>query len=174
LIIKEVANTILQQDSTTALGNGKTTIYAEGCVLTATVRIANAIDGLTHTLDEANQIAIDNNLYANGDELSPDSAASLIGLLTGKTVEAQKISGTESELISRLNLLKASENEVYVQGRLSNGHQVNINDAGYNKSGSLPDSRSSNQPIIDTSVKGRTSTNSTEELDSLWYFSIAE
>jgi RHS repeat-associated protein len=139
-IIADVDGTMVQQDSTGQLGTENTTIYAEGCVLTAVTRIANAISGNSFTLEDVNQMALDNNLYSGaGGSLTVENQAVLIGLLTGENIVRQTISGNMgTTIIPALNELDASDTIYYVTGRMSitnsNGqsageHTVNIRGA---------------------------------------------
>ena len=77
------------------LGASKEKIVDVGCVLTSYTRIAEAISGGNIGLESANQIAIDNNLFTNSNELSPENGTSLINALlkdngiTDKTVSLE-------------------------------------------------------------------------------------
>jgi hypothetical protein len=77
------STSLLQNSSTAPLGTGKGkyTITDAGCVLTAYVRLANALGKKEWTLEEANKIAVDNGLFINEDELSIDNGVKLVNML---------------------------------------------------------------------------------------------
>ena len=135
--IADITSNKHQQDAGTAtIGTSTNTIYDVGCVLTATVKIADSISGTSTSLETANQIAIENNLYTNGNELTIENQANLIGLMTGKDIGYSQYEGTESGVKSKLASLQNDTSETYyVSGRIhaTSGdgkskydHQVNV------------------------------------------------
>jgi hypothetical protein len=172
-ILRDVPASPKQQDGgSTALGSGTATVADVGCVLTATVRIAIAISGKQITLAQANEIAIDNNLYSGESRnlLSVESQAKLIGLLTGKEIGHAVYTGTEQELYNKVVELNQAEGEYYPSGRVhaTNGdgtkkydHQVNINKPTQKGFFSLGQGYVVNDGVVgvnDTSLAGRTTT----------------
>ena len=175
-VIIKVSATIYQQDSTAKLGDGKTTIDKEGCVLTTAVRIINKISDKQVTLESVNEKAKELNLYTNGDELSHENIAKLISDLTGKKIKSKMFEGTEANLMKVItNLAENPYEGFFVTGRIearssdgtkTYGHQVNINEKGIG----------TKQPIVDTSTKNRTSTEGSgdkkEPLYRVYWFKV--
>jgi len=166
-----------QQDSSSGLGSGKTTIAKEGCVLTTFLRIANTISGKNYTLDDANSKAKSLGLFEgkDKDELSAASGAKLIGALTGSKISFGVYEGNEKDLIDKVRSLDDDPYEgFFVTGRIQAhdstgtkqyGHQVNINEKG-----------SATQPIFDTSTKDRKTTqgdkNGSEPIYRVYWFKL--
>ena len=145
------------------LGNGNTTIYNEGCVLTTIIRIANAVNGNDAITPEyANEIAKDAGLFTKTktgqDGLSTENQAKLLSILRSRYVSVESIDGNNFSLSLKLNELDASGESIFVTGRLDNGHTVNIND-----SLSKPAIFAGiDQPLVDTSRKDRLHTGKEE------------
>ena len=130
--------------SSNNLGNSSASISEVGCVLTAYVRIANAISGKEYTLDQANSIAQGLGLFTGVEGssvknlLSTENGAKLIGALTGKKIGFKSVSGPEFFLQNNLNYHDDSMKQYYATGRLDTesadgtsrfGHTVNIIDS---------------------------------------------
>ena len=125
------------------LGDHLSTEYINevGCTLTAYTRIANAIGNKDFSLEKANKVALENNLFTSGNLLTPENGAELINALlsgTGKSVSyAGSITAkTMTEYASFLNSLENSYSQLYVTARINTfdakgennyNHTVNIN-----------------------------------------------
>ena len=70
----------MMTEGTGNLGNGSSLISAEGCTLTSYVRMANAL-GANSTVDAANALALEKNLFTNGDLLTVENGANLVNAL---------------------------------------------------------------------------------------------
>jgi hypothetical protein len=174
LELKNVNAKPFQQASTMQLGEGKTTIAKEGCVLDAALRIANAISGKNISLEDANTRAVKEKLFSgkDKDELSTSSMAKLISELSGVKVKGEEFIADNSELTGRLASLDYSRQETYATGRIkvtpSDGkkpyeHEVNIDR-------SIPRSSTTGaQPVLDTSNVKRTET---KELTKIRVFQV--
>lgn len=93
------------------LGKGDLSLRDYSCTLTTFVRMAE-VYGYKGGIDNANQVAIDNDLFTNKDELSPENGAKLATLLIGDaSIEIQfdkSIFGDANKLAVGLN---GKENE---------------------------------------------------------------
>jgi RHS repeat-associated protein len=140
MFVEDADELTKQQDSDHTIGTSDETINDVGCVLTSYTRIAIALSGREISLEDANQVAIDNNLYANGNLLSPEAGAELINLLvrdpTKTVVFAGSITGSDSDIASQINALESSALSYYLTARLDTTnadgsisylHTVNIN-----------------------------------------------
>ena len=128
-------------DEKSTLGNSSEYIRDVGCVLTAYTRIANKIGGKNYTLEEANQIAVKQGLYTNGNELTPKAGEQLINALLKGTGKSVTFAGSiypenMSECGAFINSLENSISKLYVTARLETfdetctkkyQHTVNIN-----------------------------------------------
>ena len=113
---------LVQQSSDKPLANSDTSIYDSGCVLTAYVRIAQALTDKKITLDDANKFAYDNGLFTNGNELSVENGVKLINELikdTGKKVAyAGSLTGSTTEIAKQINQLETSELDYFLTARI--------------------------------------------------------
>ena len=113
---------LVQQSSDSRLANSGTTIYKSGCVLTAYVRIAQALTDKEITLDDANDLAYKNGLFTNGNELSVENGVKLINELikdTGKKVAyAGSLTGSTTEIAKQINQIEASERDYFLTARI--------------------------------------------------------
>jgi len=153
------------QVGTGDVDNYGTSIAGCGCVLTAVTRIANAINneagqfGSYHP-GEANAVASALGLYSPNNKngnlnlLYPQEAAALISELTGMDISVNSFEGTHAELMKMISDLDADEGEYYVTGRLNSGHTVNIG----NSASALSTVFGGDQPVDDTSTRGRNGT----------------
>ena len=120
--IRDVGD-LKQTASTAQLGTGKTTIAEEGCTLTTFVRMALALDADT-TLDEANALAVKNNLFTNENELTPEAGAKLVSLLLKWKFEVKysgSATGTATELASAINAKENKTAEYFATARIATG-----------------------------------------------------
>lgn len=113
---------VIQDDSTAKLGKGNKTIQDAGCVLTAYVRIAQAVSGKDITLEKANDLANDLKLYTDKDELSIENGVKLINALIKETgleiVYEGSLEGTTTEIAKQINALEASDLDYYLTARI--------------------------------------------------------
>ena len=97
------------------LGNGTLNLRDYSCTLTTFVRMAEAY-GYKGGIDFANDVAKDNNLFTNKDELTPENGAKLATLLIGNaSIEIQfdkSIYGDANKLAVGLNS-KENEKSLY-------------------------------------------------------------
>ena len=160
--------TLEQQTSKNSIGGTKSSIAKEGCVLTAYVRIAQALSNKEITLDEANKIATKNLLYTNGNELSIENGVKLINKLikgSGKEiVYSGSLTGTTTEIAKQINQLEASELNYFLTARINTTnadatekyeHTVNINSNSVFANDITDMENSLNIRINDTSNAGR-------------------
>ena len=120
--IRDVGD-LKQTASTAQLGTGKTTIAEEGCTLTTFVRMALAL-GADTTLDEANALAVKNNLFTNENELTPEAGAKLVSLLLKWKFEVKysgSATGTATELASAINAKENKTAEYFATARIATG-----------------------------------------------------
>lgn len=92
-IILDADSSLYQQNSSDNLNNTDDSIYDYGCTLTSYARIAIAL-GANITLDEANQIAMDNDLFSNPNLLSVSNGVELVN----KILENQGITDVNVSL----------------------------------------------------------------------------
>ena len=71
----------LMTSSDKTLGTSKELISKVGCVLTAYTRIASAIIGVEISLDTSNTMAVKNQLFTDGNLLTPENGAELINAI---------------------------------------------------------------------------------------------
>ena len=123
MFVVDVSN--LKQDSggETPLGNGEDTIARSGCVLTAYVRMAQAL-GWGGNLEQANKFAKENNLYTKENLLTSENGAKLVnGLIktvnpsATVTYEGSK-TGTVTDMAIGINGKENSEQSYFVTGRI--------------------------------------------------------
>jgi RHS repeat-associated protein len=184
MIIEDVDGTMVQQNSMEQLGTENTTIYDEGCVLTAVTRIANAISGNSFSLEDANEMALNKNLYSGeGGSLTVQSQAALIGFLTGEKIDHQTISGTMgTTIIPELNDLEASDTSYYVTGRMlitdnngrpAGGHTVNVRGAASPTEITVRDTSNTNRTTTEGHIIGiPLGTPIPEPINSIHIFSV--
>jgi hypothetical protein len=92
-------------------------------VLTAYVRIANAISGDDVSLKDANRIANGLRLFARGREgnvnrLDATAGATLISELTGQQIAFISIGGTQEQLVDALQVYDESSQSYFATGRV--------------------------------------------------------
>ena len=136
------STSLLQNSSTAPLGTGegKYTITEAGCVLTAYVRLANALGKKEWTLEEANKVAVDNGLFINEDELSIDNGVKLVNMLIDnpniKIEYIKSLKGSTKEIAKQIIDFEISDKEYYLTARLETSnldgtttfeHTVSIN-----------------------------------------------
>ena len=143
-IILNADSELKMSSSSSNLGNSEEKICNVGCVLTAYTRIASAIIGGGVTLEEANDYATGNSLFAVGNLLTPEAGTALInGLLKAKGITDTEVefsgsylSDNESNLIGAISITELFPNEYFVTARIETtnkagsekyGHHVNIN-----------------------------------------------
>ena len=138
-----------QPDST--LGKSNELINNVGCVLTAYTRIAEAILGSSITLETANQIAIDNALFTNTNELSPENGAKLINALleTNGITDIKVVfdgSYVQQQALDKIVACNKSSEEFFVTARINTNnkdgsqrynHTVNLNKDAYAGNGPM-------------------------------------
>jgi RHS repeat-associated protein len=193
-ILEDVDGTGFQQNSNQQLGTENTTIAQQGCVLMAITRIANAISGNSYTLEQANQVAINNSLYSGeGGDLTVENQAALIGLLTGENINYHTVSGDMSNaIIPELNDINSSDKSYYATGRMlttdSNGSYSQNNNGQFSANHTVNIRSVASQSEItvrDTSNVNRTTTNGhiiaipsgallQEPINSIHIFSVRE
>ena len=190
-IIKSGANMMNESQST--LGTGKSPISSVGCVFTSYVRMANAL-GANATLEEANKLAVKQDLFASGNLLTVEKGASLVNALLAKagitdvsiSYESsvyEDYSGNDNQFAAYKNH-ESSENEYFCNARLytSNadgtdyyGHTVSVDDNALTSD--RCDGAHTNMKIRDTSTAGRSQlhgdiSNRVNYLERLDFFKI--
>ncbi|MBR7079278.1 MAG: RHS repeat-associated core domain-containing protein, partial [Treponema sp.] len=125
LKVLDVSRTLKQESegSKLKIGNSNETIYKVGCVLTSYVRIAREISGREISLKEANDYAVEHNLFTNKNELSPENGTKLVNGLVRedcgkKLVYSGKISINNAGAPEALQLLEERQENYYVTGRV--------------------------------------------------------
>ncbi len=163
LTIEDVTTETVQQASTNNLGESDETIAKAGCVLTAYTRIASAISGEKISLDTANEVATELELFSNGNELMIENGAALIAALTGKEIGYGSIEGPEGSIMDGISYLDRRSDSFYVTARIDTyslsdstkryQHTVNVNEGLTSGDYIIGRDR---QPVVDTSNRGRT------------------
>ena len=145
--IRDVGD-LKQTDGTGKLGTGETTIAKEGCTLTTFVRMAVAL-GANTTLDKANEVAVNNNLFTNENELTPEAGAKLVNLLVQGKFEikySDSATGSATELASAINAKESKTADYFATARIATGdksgtqqynHSVSVNGSSVFFSGLL-------------------------------------
>lgn len=173
-----------QTESTSTLGNGSKSIGEVGCTLTTFVRMANEL-GANVTLDQANQYAVDNNLYTADTDgsltaLTPKNGAALVnGLLGDRKIEVifdGSAYGDTTQLSSAINAKENEGAQYFATARIDTGnkertetytHSVSINNRSTFFSGVLSDiSKALGFKYNDTSRAGRTGTNDNSRVNN--------
>ena len=77
------SDSVFMQDSNSPLADSEELIRDVGCTFTGYVRMAIAL-GANITLDKANEIAIENNLFTNGNELTILNGVTLVNVILSK------------------------------------------------------------------------------------------
>ena len=104
------------------LGNSNLSLPENACTLTTYVRMAEVF-GYKNGIDEANDVAIRNNLYTNGCELTVENGAKLATILIGNATIAithdSSVSGSVMEMAVALNGKENSSSNYFATLRLS-------------------------------------------------------
>ena len=144
----ENAEKTLMKTASSNLGKSDVKISSEGCVLTTYTRMASAILGQEISLDNANKIAIKNNLYTGEKDkenlLSPESGSKLINAIlieNGETEKSVSFEGSFSnqEALDKYKAASSSEDKYFASVRVKteneNGdkyeHTMNIDANAY-------------------------------------------
>ena len=173
IIINSASN--MMSEGTRNLGSGTSLISTEGCTLTSYVRMANAL-GANTTLDFANELATNNNLFTDGNLLTLENGANLVNALlmeSGITdvfisheSSYSKDSSSNSNQFSAYLTHEKSNSEYFCNARIETsdsentsfyGHTVSVDKAALvsDRCDGLP----TNMKIRDTSTTGRTQIN---------------
>ena len=133
--IRNVAKTMMDWYPNNFVGTSKMTIKSIGCVLTAYYRIAVKM-GYNQSIIKANEYAVKANLFTNERFLTRDAGVNMVnGLLNEvnapeRIIFDQEITGTSSEICTKLFELDQSEDEYFVTIRIKynsgGGHHMNI------------------------------------------------
>ena len=146
----------------------KITIREQGCTLTTFYRMAKVL-GYEGSLADANQVALDNNLfdYCKDDDaytlLSPKNGAALVTALCAKdgytVMYDSHASGNATDMAKAINKKENTPVRFFATARLKSGHSVSINGNSVIANDITDISNALGVKYNDTSSRGRQNSN---------------